>query len=56
MNERLSGSQFMPEKRLADLNEAQLLATLRANTVGPAMVLRHFVPLLDAQRGVLVML
>jgi len=52
----LHGPQFMPEKRLADLNEAQLLATLRANTVGPAMVLRHFVPLLDAQRGVLAML
>ena len=48
--------RFMPEKKLADLNEAQLLATLRANTVGPALVLRHFVPLLDAQRGVLVML
>ena len=48
--------QFMPEKKLADLNEAQLLATLRANTVGPAMVLRHFVPLLDAQRGVLAVL
>ena len=52
----LHGPQFMPEKKLADLNEAQLLATLRANTIGPAMVLRHFVPLLDAQRGVLVML
>jgi NAD(P)-dependent dehydrogenase (short-subunit alcohol dehydrogenase family) len=48
--------QFMPEKKLADLNEAQLLATLRANTIGPAMVLRHFAPLLDAQRGVLAML
>ena len=46
----------MPEKKLADLNEAQLLATLGANTVGPALLLRHFVPLLDAQRGVLVML
>ncbi len=52
----LHTAQFMPEKKLADLNEAQLLATLRANTVGPALLLRHFVPLLDAQRGVLVML
>ena len=48
--------QFMPEKKLADLNEAQLLATLRANTIGPALVLRHFAPLLDAQRGVLAVL
>jgi NAD(P)-dependent dehydrogenase (short-subunit alcohol dehydrogenase family) len=48
--------QFMPEKKLADLNEAQLLATLRANTIGPALLLRHFSPLLDARRGVLAML
>ena len=48
--------QFMPEKKLADLNEAQLLATLRANTIGPALVLRHFAALLDAQRGVLAVL
>ena len=48
--------QFMPEKKLVDLNEAQLLATLRANTIGPALVLRHFAPLLDAQRGVLAVL
>ena len=52
----LHTSQFMPEKKLADLNEAQLLATLRANTIGPALVLRHFAPLLDAQRGVLAVL
>jgi NAD(P)-dependent dehydrogenase (short-subunit alcohol dehydrogenase family) len=52
----LHTAQFMPEKKLTDLNEAQLLATLRANTVGPALVLRHFTPLLDAQRGVLAML
>lgn len=48
--------QFMPEKKLTDLNEAQLLATLRANTIGPALVLRHFTPLLEGQRGVLAML
>lgn len=47
---------FLPEKKLADLNEAQLLATFRANTIGPALVLRHFAPLLAAQRGVLAML
>ncbi len=48
--------QFMPEKKLGDLNLAQLQATFRVNTFGPALVLRHFAPLLDAQRGVLACL
>ncbi|HNE71875.1 MAG TPA: SDR family NAD(P)-dependent oxidoreductase, partial [Giesbergeria sp.] len=52
----LHGPRFMPEKKLGDLNYAQLEATLRANTLGPALVLRHFVPLLDRQRGVLALL
>ena len=52
----LHGADFMPEKRLADLNQEQLLATFQVNTFGPALVLRHFCPLLDRQRGVLAML
>jgi NAD(P)-dependent dehydrogenase (short-subunit alcohol dehydrogenase family) len=52
----LHGPGFMPEKKLGDLNYAQLEATLRVNTLGPALVLRHFVPLLDRQRGVLALL
>ena len=52
----LHGGGFMPEKRLADLNQAQLLATFQINTFGPAMLLRHFSGLLDRQRGVLAML
>ena len=52
----LHGADFMPEKRLADLNQAQLLATFQANTLGPALLLRHFSGLLDRQRGVLAML
>ena len=47
---------FMPEKKLADLGYAQLEATFRINTFGPALVLRHFVPMLDAGRGVLAVL
>lgn len=47
---------FMPEKKLADVNYVQLEATFRANTFGPALVLRHFSPLLDRQRGVLALL
>ncbi|MCQ4243254.1 SDR family NAD(P)-dependent oxidoreductase [Stutzerimonas stutzeri] len=52
----LHGADFMPEKRLADLNQNQLLATFQINTFGPALVLRHFNGLLDRQRGVLAML
>ena len=46
----------MPEKKLGDLGYAQLEATFRANTFGPALVLRHFSPLLDRQRAVLALL
>ena len=46
----------MPEKKLGDLGYAQLEATFRANTFGPALVLRHFSPLLDRQRAVLAVL
>jgi NAD(P)-dependent dehydrogenase (short-subunit alcohol dehydrogenase family) len=47
---------FMPEKRLADLHYAQLLATFQANTFGPALLLRHFSPLLDRDRAVMALL
>jgi len=52
----LHTSDFMPEKRLADLSYAQLQATFLTNTFGPALVLRHFAPLLDTQRGVLAVI
>ncbi|MBE0473541.1 SDR family NAD(P)-dependent oxidoreductase [Rhodoferax sp.] len=52
----LHNADFMPEKKLADLSYAQLEATFRINTFGPALVLRHFSPLLDGQRGVLAVI
>lgn len=52
----LHNADFMPEKKLADLRYAQLEATFRANTFGPALVLRHFSPLLDSERGVLAVI
>lgn len=52
----LHTADFMPEKRLADLDYAQMQATFQANTFGPALVLRHFVPLLDRQRAIMAML
>ena len=50
------GAAQRPEKRLADLDAAAMLAAFQANTVGPALVLRHFAPRLDVQRGVLAVL
>lgn len=52
----LHSNHFMPEKRLADLHYEQMLETFRANTFGPAMVLRHFTPLLARERSIMVML
>jgi NAD(P)-dependent dehydrogenase (short-subunit alcohol dehydrogenase family) len=52
----LHTEEFMPEKRLADLSYAQMQATFQANTFGPALVLRHFVPLLDRKRAIMAML
>lgn len=52
----LHTTDFSPEKKLGDLSYAQLEATFRVNTFGPALVLRHFSPLLDTQRGVLAVL
>jgi NAD(P)-dependent dehydrogenase (short-subunit alcohol dehydrogenase family) len=46
----------MPEKKLSDLNYAQLMDTFRINTFGPAMVLRHFTPLLDPERSALALI
>jgi NAD(P)-dependent dehydrogenase (short-subunit alcohol dehydrogenase family) len=52
----LHTGQFSPEKRLADLSYAQMEQTFRTNTLGPAMVLRHFAPLLQSERSVLAVL
>jgi len=52
----LHRADFMPEKKLGDLSYAQLEVTFRANTFGPALVLRHFTPLLDGKRSVLALI
>lgn len=52
----LHGADLMPEKRLADLHYAQLLATFQANAFGPALLMRHFVPLLAKERAIVAML
>jgi NAD(P)-dependent dehydrogenase (short-subunit alcohol dehydrogenase family) len=52
----LHQEEFMPEKKLGDLNMEQMQTTFMVNTFGPAMVLRYFLPLLDKQRGVFALL
>ena len=52
----LHAESFMPEKRLADLTYSQMQATFEVNTFGPALVLRHFVPLLAGERAIMAML
>lgn len=42
----LTGPTGGPEKRLADLNAAHLAASFATNTIGPALALAHFAPLL----------
>lgn len=52
----LHTDDWMPEKKLGDLNFAQMQKTFQINTFGPALMLRYFTPLLDKQRGVIAML
>ena len=52
----LHGAGVAPEKRLADLDGAALATLFLTNTIGPALVLRHFAPLLDRQRSLLAVL
>lgn len=52
----LHDGNLMPEKRLADLNYQQMQAIFQTNTMGPALVMRHFLPLLDGDRAIMAML
>lgn len=52
----LHGPGIKPEKRLADLHLAAMQTVFNINVFGPALVLRHFTPLLDKQRSVLAVL
>lgn len=42
----LHGPSGSPEKRLSQLNRDQMMASFTINTIGPALVLAHFAPLL----------
>lgn len=52
----LHSEQWMPEKKLDDLNQAQLSAMFNTNTIGPALTIKHFSKLLDPKHGVMATL
>ena len=52
----LHSADFMPERKLGDLTAAQMQATFAINTIGPALLLRHFTPLLAREGAVMAML
>ncbi|QWD90408.1 SDR family NAD(P)-dependent oxidoreductase [Polynucleobacter sp. MWH-Braz-FAM2G] len=52
----LHSDQWMPEKKLDDLNASQLTDMLNINTIGPALTIRHFSKLLDPQHSVMATL
>ncbi len=52
----LHTSEWMPEKRLKDLNEVQLREQFLVNTIGPALTIQQFSQLMDPRGGVFVCL
>ena len=52
----LHSEQWMPEKKLDDLNPAQLNEMFNTNTIGPALTIKHFSKLLDPKHGVMATL
>lgn len=52
----LHGASVQPEKRLADLCMAAMEEVFRVNTFGPALLLRHFAPLLHRPCSLMALL
>jgi NAD(P)-dependent dehydrogenase (short-subunit alcohol dehydrogenase family) len=52
----LHSEQWMPEKKLDDLNQTQLSAMFNTNTIGPALTIKYFSKLLDPKHGVMATL
>ena len=52
----LHSEKWMPEKKLEDLNQAQLSEMFNTNTIGPALTIKHFSKLLDPKHGVMATL
>ncbi|WP_370623738.1 SDR family NAD(P)-dependent oxidoreductase [Polynucleobacter sp. AP-Reno-20A-A9] len=52
----LHSEQWMPEKKLDDLNSSQLTEMFNTNTIGPALTIKYFSKLLDPKHGVMATL
>jgi NAD(P)-dependent dehydrogenase (short-subunit alcohol dehydrogenase family) len=52
----LHSAGLRPEKRLADVEATSFERVLAINTIGPALVLRHFAPLMDKSRSLMGLL
>ncbi|MBU3553466.1 SDR family oxidoreductase [Polynucleobacter sp. MWH-Post4-6-1] len=52
----LHSADWMPEKRLDDLNAEQLIELMKMNAIGPALTIRYFSKLLDPQNSIMVTL
>jgi NAD(P)-dependent dehydrogenase (short-subunit alcohol dehydrogenase family) len=52
----LHSKDWMPEKKLDDVNAEQLMELLKINTIGPALTIRNFSKLLDRNHGIMVTL
>ena len=52
----LHSDDWMPEKKLDDINADQLMDLLKINTIGPALTIRHFAKLLDPRGSIMVTL
>ena len=52
----LHSEQWMPEKKLDNLNTSQLIEMFNSNTIGPALTIKYFSKLLDPKHGVMATL
>jgi len=52
----LHSSDWMPEKKLDDLNTEQLIELMKINAIGPALTIRHFSKLLDPKNSIMITL
>ena len=52
----LHTNNWMPEKRLDDLNAEQLTELMKINAIGPALTIRHLSKLLDPKNSIMVTL
>ncbi|WP_020400284.1 SDR family NAD(P)-dependent oxidoreductase [Kordiimonas gwangyangensis] len=51
---KLHGDGMMPEKSLSALDADAMLESFKVNTIGPALVLKHFLPLLSKRERAVV--